>query len=1291
MKQKKLIHGNKNKNVIQLNNEKPFSGSKIGTVVAGSKEYDELKANGLLKRYEIQVDISKEKVISFREVTPKTGNKTMSNTPCDMPPVQGTQPWSVLTDDATSVVNFGFNFCFYGVNYTSCRIGTNGNLQFGTSNTTAFSSVGFPSTTVKMIAPFWSDLHVNVTSGGLKYGKVYYDIYATRMVVSWDSSAYYSQHVDKLNSFQCVITDGTDPLLPPGKNVGFYYKKMQWTTGDASDGINGFPDPTLPAIPATVGANEGNGTDYFLIGRFGVPGSAYDGPLGNNDGVSWLDGKKFFFNVCPPVGANQEPISTLIGYCDTLRVCGNDTLYIKNTFIAPEVTQSTTITATAPTLGGSFTYSNVSTGNSADIYMIVDGNTAPAGYHTVTMSATDDGTPALTSIQTFVVYVDHASVNNLNGIVVTTPTIGACPGNTVSASVTVTGGTPDSYLWSNNQTTASTTFTTVIPADSLIFVTLTSGQCHKTLLGDININPVPTASISGATEYCLSAGPTVLTATNVTNPSTQGPHTYTWTGTGSISSANSSTTTLSAGYYTVTVANQFGCISTQATTITANEGPNFSMTNNSTANDTIYCASLDTARFAFHYAAASTAICDLAQSNCVSSATYAVGTRTLNSNGTTIAPMISFWESTRHQYLFTATELTNAGLVAGKLSSISFSYATIGTVDTYNNFTIKLKCTNATAVTTTPDDAGLSQVFMNNVTITAGINTYNFTQPYIWDGLSNLLIDVCHNNSPFATSSSVACGNAGFVSTLGHYDDGVDLCGSTSTFNGTSTTRPYIVFGHCLAQQLPSQFDVTVTPTVGVVIPAAKDSIKIDLPPGGTTQCYTLTVSNPLGGCARDTVICVYTDLGVTNATFVGNKDTVCIGSPVTLTASGATTYTVNYIQNGSPVFLSNNTSVIHTPVLQGLNVYSLTAIGNCGAAPVGYTVGVFVIPAANLVISPMVDVTKCLNRSFVISTGVNSTNSTPGTPYTYAWTTLPSGFPAPGVNNASTYTCSSNSTTTLVLTVNGSCANTAKDTVVISNFVNNLAVSINNTLTLCPNSPFSMTSTTSGGHPVYNYNWAMNSNTVSTTSVLSYTSPGTAGLHNVTITVTDSCGYQATDTKQISVLPNTLQVSILDSSSTCANSEFSLHAQASNGYHQYTYVWSLGSTILSSGQTLVTNSPPAEGLYSIVVTAKDSCGYQASDIQVITVSPPCNVEIPNVITPNGDGVNDIFVIKNLEYHPNSTLTIFDRWGRKVYTTGNYNNDWKGEGISDGTFYYVLDVPQDKSYNGFITVFHNSK
>ena len=62
----------------------------------------------------------------------------------------------------------------------------------------------------------------------------------------------------------------------------------------------------------------------------------------------------------------------------------------------------------------------------------------------------------------------------------------------------------------------------------------------------------------------------------------------------------------------------------------------------------------------------------------------------------------------------------------------------------------------------------------------------------------------------------------------------------------------------------------------------------------------------------------------------------------------------------------------------------------------------------------------------------------------------------------------------------------------------------------------------------------------------------------------------------------------------------------------------------------------------------------------------------PNVITPNGDGINDTFVIANLEFFPENELIIYNRTGKTVYQTSNYQGLWNAEGLASGIYYYLL-------------------
>ncbi|RZL15716.1 MAG: T9SS type B sorting domain-containing protein [Pedobacter sp.] len=80
---------------------------------------------------------------------------------------------------------------------------------------------------------------------------------------------------------------------------------------------------------------------------------------------------------------------------------------------------------------------------------------------------------------------------------------------------------------------------------------------------------------------------------------------------------------------------------------------------------------------------------------------------------------------------------------------------------------------------------------------------------------------------------------------------------------------------------------------------------------------------------------------------------------------------------------------------------------------------------------------------------------------------------------------------------------------------------------------------------------------------------------------------------------------------------------------------------------------------------------------------------IPNVFTPNDDGKNDSFLIPGIENYENE-VTIINRWGGTIYFSKAYKNDWKGDGLNEGTYYYVVKVrPKGgkwEVHNGYVTL-----
>jgi gliding motility-associated-like protein len=131
------------------------------------------------------------------------------------------------------------------------------------------------------------------------------------------------------------------------------------------------------------------------------------------------------------------------------------------------------------------------------------------------------------------------------------------------------------------------------------------------------------------------------------------------------------------------------------------------------------------------------------------------------------------------------------------------------------------------------------------------------------------------------------------------------------------------------------------------------------------------------------------------------------------------------------------------------------------------------------------------------------------------------------------------------------------------------------------------------------------------------------------------------------------------------------------------------------------------DGNISYVNNPEDFCGmdtltyvvcdnFGACDTAQIFINVECPIGliIPEAFSPNGDGVNDNLVILGLDDYPNNNLSIFNRYGHKVFEANNYLNDWDGTSesgltigsgvLTKGTYFYILDLGNgEKIIKGF--------
>jgi gliding motility-associated-like protein len=125
------------------------------------------------------------------------------------------------------------------------------------------------------------------------------------------------------------------------------------------------------------------------------------------------------------------------------------------------------------------------------------------------------------------------------------------------------------------------------------------------------------------------------------------------------------------------------------------------------------------------------------------------------------------------------------------------------------------------------------------------------------------------------------------------------------------------------------------------------------------------------------------------------------------------------------------------------------------------------------------------------------------------------------------------------------------------------------------------------------------------------------------------------------------------------------------------------------------TKSYPAAGVYNISLRVSNplSCVSSPYSLPVVVLAAPVAGAIrpPNAFSPNGDGINDTWVIAGLAQYPDCIVEVFNRYGQKVFRSNGYGSSWNGTlngaALPIGTYYYVIQLRNgDKPLSGSITI-----
>jgi hypothetical protein len=201
-------------------------------------------------------------------------------------------------DGFSGPINLGFTLDFFGTNYTQFWINNNGNISFG-NGISDFTPSGPTGADQPIISPFFADVDTrNAASGVVMLNTSI----PNEIIVTWPGVGYFDENADKLDTFQLVLR-GPGFDIPAGQGqIGFFWTSMQWETGDASGGSDGFG-----GTPAAVGFGDGVGDGQVLQGSTANGISAIV-----NDESLWFNLSSTGVPVTVPPTGTPEPSSVAL-------------------------------------------------------------------------------------------------------------------------------------------------------------------------------------------------------------------------------------------------------------------------------------------------------------------------------------------------------------------------------------------------------------------------------------------------------------------------------------------------------------------------------------------------------------------------------------------------------------------------------------------------------------------------------------------------------------------------------------------------------------------------------------------------------------------------------------------------------------------------------------------------------------------------------------------------------------------------------------------------------------------
>lgn len=487
------------------------------------------------------------------------------------------------------------------------------------------------------------------------------------------------------------------------------------------------------------------------------------------------------------------------------------------------------------------------------------------------------------------------------------------------------------------------------------------------------------------------------------------------------------------------------------------------------------------------------------------------------------------------------------------------------------------------------------------------------------------------------------------------------------------------------------------------------------------TSNYTITGTNGMSCIGSKTI--EITVNPTPSLSIVPSNTSICSGNTLTISVSGANTYSwIPINSNSNTVIISPNTNttysvigysiqgcnsikefsiiVVQTPTLivQSSTICSgnSTTVSITGATNYSWTPSVVAYSSnfSSVILSPSVTTNYTITGSNLNCLQTTTTNinvlATPIITLVVSQTSVCSGNSIIAhAYGASTYTWSNSSSTSSIINIP---ANSSMTLNVIGTSLNgcnslieyqtvsvipNPQLTISSNQTLCIGSNIDISVTTSANDVLWNNGFITNTITVSPIANTYYS----------VVASDNSCSTK--DSVLITVVSFTDSDFSIIPYDTCNQV---IELKCNNYTNNNIWVFSNSETISNTCDLM--HQYIVSGNFSIVHISNpnSSCADTTTkNYNVNLINNNDSIEIPNIFTPNGDGVNDYFDLSILFYCQNFELEIFNRWGSSIIKPSNKYKKWdgktnEGEDVTSGTYFYIIKT-KNKSYKGFISLF----